>query len=349
METPGITAVLIVKNEEKLIGRCLRSVKELDEVVVLDTGSTDRTAKICAELGARVSQTEKIEPFHFAEARNRALAEVRTPWAFSIDADEVLRPGAIRKMRKAVAEAGDKTAFTLTFINQPEGSKGARSYITHKIKLFRKDAWTWKYRVHEQLEKTRDGEAGKLETASVEHIPSPDKSARHGQNLELLKLCIKENPEYIRAFKHLGQELMLQQKDEEAIPYLVHYVEKTEEGSLEVSVVLTNIGCCLGNLGKLDECLTWLERAADVDRRRREPLYLAAMYTTHCARTIPQVERAMAYLGRLLKISQTDRPQSSNDWPAAWGSEPLRMLTSCRESLKQLQEREPGAAGVVNP
>ena len=63
-----ISAVLIVKNEQKVIKRCLKSVKDCDEIVVLDTGSTDRTVAIAQEMGAKVKVSEPIVPFHFANA-----------------------------------------------------------------------------------------------------------------------------------------------------------------------------------------------------------------------------------------------------------------------------------------
>lgn len=340
--TCKISAVLIVKNEEKTIGRCLRSLSGLDELIVLDTGSTDRTVEICEGLGARVSRAEPIIPFHFADARNRALEAVRTPWAFTIDADEVLRPGGIRKIRKAVEEATDRIAFFVTFISQPEGGavQGAqvRTVATRKVKLFRKDAWTWKYRVHEQLRATMEGGVGDLSAVLVEHLPEPDKSRRRAQNVELLRLCVQENPEYTRAFRHLGLELMLQEKWLEALPYLTHYIEKTGEGSIEKSVILTRIGCCLGNMGgRLDEALIWFERAHEVYPRRREPLFVAAMYLMAVAQDVRTVERAIGFIDRLLAIPAASRPESANDWPAAWGDEPHKMLAVCRKSIEQLQ------------
>jgi len=337
-----ISAVLIVKNEEQVIGRCLRSLTGLDEIVVLDTGSSDRTVEICEHLGARVLRAEPVVPFHFADARNRALEAVRTPWTFTIDADEVLRPGGARKIRKAIEEAADRTAFFVTFISQPE--RGAvqdtrvRTVATRKVKLFQKDAWTWKYRVHEQLVATRAGGVGDLSAVSVEHLPEPDKSRRRAQNVDLLRICVQENPEYTRAFRHLGLELMLQEKWLEALPYLTHYVEKTDEGPLETSAILTRIGCCLGNMGgRLDEALVWFERAYQADPRRREPLFVAAMYLMAVAQDVPTVERAIGFIERLLAIPAASRPESSNDWPAAWGDQPHKMLAVCRKSIGQLQ------------
>jgi len=335
-----ISAVLIVKDEETLVGRCLRSVAGLDEAVVLDTGSEDDTVARCEALGARVRRAEPASPFHFAEARNLALAEVRTPWAFTIDADEVLRPGGVPKMRRAVAEGGDKAAFAVTFINHPENDPGSRSIVTRKVKLFRKDACEWRYRVHERLFDRASGKVldflpdavGDLSDAvSVEHLPPGDKARRHGQNVELLEMCVRESPEYTRAFRHLGQELMLAKRWEEALPYLAHYAEKTDEGPLHASEALTHVGRCLGEMGREDEALVWFGRAAEAAPDRREPLYHAALRLIKACR----LDEAVQWIERMMAIPPKRRPNSEVDLPGVWGPEPGRMLRFCQTEISR--------------
>ena len=97
----GVSAVLITKNEEKFIGRCLKSLEGLDQVIVHDTGSTDKTVQIARQMGADVSEV-KISPFHFAQARNQAMMRAKNRWVLSIDADEILRPGSLGPMLGAI-------------------------------------------------------------------------------------------------------------------------------------------------------------------------------------------------------------------------------------------------------
>ena len=86
------SAALIVKNEEELLEQCLRSLQGLvDETVVVDTGSTDRTQIIAQEYGARLYEFKWRNDF--AAARNHALNQVRGEWVLYIDADERVRPG----------------------------------------------------------------------------------------------------------------------------------------------------------------------------------------------------------------------------------------------------------------
>ena len=137
-----ISAVLIVKNEQKVIKRCLKSVKDCDEIVVLDTGSTDRTVAIAEEMGAKVKVSEPVVPFHFANARNAAHDLASNDWIVAIDADEVLRAGMLAKIRAVMKEQATKepfdqvSAFNITFTD--------RGASTRKKKIYRKSAWNWK-------------------------------------------------------------------------------------------------------------------------------------------------------------------------------------------------------------
>src|SRR5882757_3140262 len=86
-----ISLTMIVRNEENNLPRCLESVRGLfDEIVVVDTGSTDRTAEIARSFGARVFDFVWVDDF--AAARNAALARARGAYAFWLDADDRLDP-----------------------------------------------------------------------------------------------------------------------------------------------------------------------------------------------------------------------------------------------------------------
>ncbi len=83
-----LSVVMIVKNEEHRIRKCLEAVAWADEIVVLDTGSQDNTPQTCAELGAKVYHLDKWEGF--GKARQRAVSLASNDWVFSLDADEIV-------------------------------------------------------------------------------------------------------------------------------------------------------------------------------------------------------------------------------------------------------------------
>jgi glycosyltransferase involved in cell wall biosynthesis len=83
---PSLSVIIITKNEEDSILACLSSVQWVDEIVVLDSGSTDRTVEICQAFGAKVEVTKDWQGF--GKQKNRALALATHDWVLSIDADE---------------------------------------------------------------------------------------------------------------------------------------------------------------------------------------------------------------------------------------------------------------------
>lgn len=101
MRPMDLTLCMIVKNEEVTLSRTLDSVKGLvDEMVVLDTGSRDRTREIAREFGARVYDFEWCDDF--AVARNECLKHAQGDWILVLDADEVLVPEIVPQIKQAI-------------------------------------------------------------------------------------------------------------------------------------------------------------------------------------------------------------------------------------------------------
>ncbi len=96
----GLSAVVITCNEESNIARCLESLSFADEIVVLDSFSTDRTVEIARRYTDNVSSREFAG---FSDQKNAALALARQDWVLVIDADEVVSPELADEIRAAVA------------------------------------------------------------------------------------------------------------------------------------------------------------------------------------------------------------------------------------------------------
>lgn len=97
----NLSLCMIVKNEELALPKCLSSVKGVvDEIVVLDTGSTDGTPKIAREFGARIYHFEWCN--NFSVARNESLRYVQGDWVLVLDADEVLVPEIVPQLKQAI-------------------------------------------------------------------------------------------------------------------------------------------------------------------------------------------------------------------------------------------------------
>ena len=102
-----IAVIILTFNEEKNIADAIRSAAFADEVLLIDSGSTDETLAIARALGARVVQ----HPMKgFADQRNFALRETAADWVFYLDADERLTPAAGEAIRR-LAEARERVAY----------------------------------------------------------------------------------------------------------------------------------------------------------------------------------------------------------------------------------------------
>ena len=104
-----LSVAVITKNEEAVIRRCLESVSWADEIVVLDSGSTDGTVQICSQLGAKVHVTADWPGF--GPQKNRAVGLTTGDWVLSIDADEWVTPELRTEICACVANPGPHAAF----------------------------------------------------------------------------------------------------------------------------------------------------------------------------------------------------------------------------------------------
>ncbi|MCB0749128.1 MAG: glycosyltransferase family 2 protein [Ignavibacteriae bacterium] len=96
-----ISATLIVKNEEKNIARCLKSLSWVDEIVVVDSYSTDRTVEICNEYNCKVIQTAWLG---FGKTKKFAVDNASHDWILSIDADEEVTPELQKKIKELLVK-----------------------------------------------------------------------------------------------------------------------------------------------------------------------------------------------------------------------------------------------------
>jgi len=109
---PLLAAVMIVKNEEQLLARCLSSIRACcDEIIIVDTGSTDNTIAIAEKFSAKVFH--RIWQQDFADARNESLSHTNAEWVLYIDADEVLTNIERFPLRDLLSRSGDVAAFGL--------------------------------------------------------------------------------------------------------------------------------------------------------------------------------------------------------------------------------------------
>ncbi|MFZ4855506.1 MAG: glycosyltransferase family 2 protein [Desulfuromonadaceae bacterium] len=148
-----LTVVILTKNEEQVISRCINSVPFATEILVIDSESTDSTCTIAADLGARIV----IEPWpdNFAVQRNRGDAHVQTGWILHLDADETVSPDMEKGLVAFFSTKIDDQITAGRFLRKElifgKWIKHGGWYQQHKVRLYRKGAGEWSGRVHENF------------------------------------------------------------------------------------------------------------------------------------------------------------------------------------------------------
>ncbi|MDQ7787553.1 MAG: glycosyltransferase [Thermodesulfovibrionales bacterium] len=132
-----LSVCMIVKNEEKNIGKCLRNIKPLaDEMIVVDTGSTDRTKDTAKVFGAKVYDFEWTNSF--ADARNYSISKATGDWVLILDADEAIAPSDFEKLRTLITSAKheirrDMTTQSPVSISLNESQRVSSSQVAYSL------------------------------------------------------------------------------------------------------------------------------------------------------------------------------------------------------------------------
>jgi len=161
-----VSAYILAYNEAEKIADAVSSVLWADEILVADSGSTDRTAEIAQGLGARVVQI----PFHgFGDLRNRAIAECSHDWIFSLDSDERCTPEVRDEILSILSCESRHDAYLVPRRNYMMGRwiKGSGWYPNFRQpQLFRKGAMRYDDDpVHEGYELLTERPLGQLQSA----------------------------------------------------------------------------------------------------------------------------------------------------------------------------------------
>lgn len=131
-QNSNLSLSIIVKNEAKNLSNCLQSVQNfVDEIILIDTGSTDNTKEIAQSFGAKIY--DYLWQNDFAQARNYGLEHVNTDWVLILDADEVLNPSIIPQIEKVITK---EDVLVVNLIREEIGSLS--SPYSQLSRLFRR-------------------------------------------------------------------------------------------------------------------------------------------------------------------------------------------------------------------
>ncbi|MDR6724225.1 MULTISPECIES: glycosyltransferase family 2 protein [Paenibacillus] len=185
-----ISLCMIVKNEERTLARCLDSVSGIvDEIIIVDTGSSDRTMDVAAQYTDQVYTYEWQDDF--AAARNYSFEQATQEYILWLDADDVLLPGdqaKLQALKEQLPSDGETEAVVLNY-TLAEGVKASPLVTDRRNRLVKRSAGCrWHGRLHEQLSFPRSG----VMTADIAVTHRREASNHSARNVRILRKWIAE-------------------------------------------------------------------------------------------------------------------------------------------------------------
>ncbi|KAF6621128.1 glycosyltransferase [Paenibacillus polymyxa] len=195
---PTISLVMIVKNEEAVLKRCLDSaVENVDEIVIVDTGSTDRTKLIAADYKAKIFDYQWNH--NFADARNFALEQSTTDWCMILDADEFIINECKDIINAFIADGPQigRVKHTSKFISE-DGLNYEHCYISRIIPSYCRYVGN----VHEQIQSDLPRVKLNVEIMHDGYM----ETQKHDRNIPLLQKAIEEHPDTSYYYYQIAKE-----------------------------------------------------------------------------------------------------------------------------------------------
>jgi len=244
---PRLSLCMIVKDEERFLPGCLESIAEfVDEIVIADTGSTDRTLQIAQAHKAKICRIEWQDDF--AAARNAALGMATGDWILQLDADERLRKEGSDELRSWLAR--NDVLYVSLPINSPGGHSG-KGHISRAHRLFRNlPGVCYSGKIHEQVSpffvkyRLKEG----ISRVMIEHLGYSkdvvDMDQKLNRNRRILELEVADNPDNAFGHFNLAQNMMLQKQYEQALAEL--------EQAMQIGGLPDDILCsCCNNMAQI--------------------------------------------------------------------------------------------------
>lgn len=272
----SLSLCMIVKDEGAFLEQCLNSVKELvDEIIIVDTGSSDNTKEIAAKFTDKVFDLEWKDDF--SAARNFSLSKATKDWILVLDADELINKEDFEKIKKLI-EDNSVEGYALTQRNYTnnsallhwvpcENSKGFSGYRPSRlVRLFRNnEKYRYKNKVHELVEYSIDENKGKIVRIDlpIHHYGETReeyiKKKKGEKYFKLGEAQISENPNDARAYYETGIGCMIQNDFQKAIGKF----EKVVEINPGYKDVYYNLGSAYHSAGQMDKAEAALKKSIE--------------------------------------------------------------------------------------
>ena len=263
---PTISLCMIVKNEEMHIARCLDSVAELvEEIIIVDTGSVDRTVEIAS------GYTSKVYPYlwkdDFSAARNYSFSKASMDYCMWMDADDILEETEKDKFLQLKQTLSMDTDIVMMKYNTSFDEAGKPSFSYFRERWIRNCAnYRWVGAVHEVIPPS-----GNIVYSEIAICHKKMNAGDSERNLNIYKKLLAEGKQLEpRHQYYYGRELYYHKQYEEAVSVLEQFLVSAEgwvENKIEACYICAN---CYYRLGKEQSALNTLLRSMSFDMPRAE-------------------------------------------------------------------------------
>lgn len=259
-----ISLCMIVKNEEKYLPQCLNSVKDIvDEIIIVDTGSNDKTVEIAKSFGAKIYYFKWNNDF--SEARNISLRYATKDWILIMDGDDEFCSEDKVKFNEILSNLNENSVYYFETLNYC-GNVINSSNVTINLnpRLFKnKHGFYYTGEVHNQLTNSKyaiNNENYPIRIFHYGYLNSSikDKDKRN-RNITLLKDQIEKDPNNSYAYFNLGNEYCAQNKIEEGLKCYYRAYQDFNVYNGYSFILLARIVICNMDLRKYDEALKYVD------------------------------------------------------------------------------------------
>lgn len=262
----SISLCMIVKNEEKVLGRCLSSMQNLvDEIIIVDTGSTDNTKDIASKF------TNHIYDFkwshNFSEARNFSFSKATKDYQMWLDADDIIEEKDLHKLIKLKNTLDKQVDIVTMKYNTHFDENGIPIFTSTRGRLFKvSKGYKWVDPIHEYIEWM-----GNIFHAPDIYITHRKEASYTDRNIKIYEKQIENGISLSpRSIYYFARELKDHRRYEEAADYFNKFLDDGL-GWIEDNIASCyNLGICYNNLGKKEKAVEAFFKGFKYDIPRAE-------------------------------------------------------------------------------
>ncbi|MFC1543389.1 glycosyltransferase [Candidatus Neomarinimicrobiota bacterium] len=315
MAKATLSTCMIVRDEAQMLPDCLSSIAGVtDQLVIVDTGSTDDTVSIARSFGAQVHHFKWID--NFAAARNESIRHATGDWILWLDADERLVSSSVGPLKRLLVSPKRPTIYQVMIKNLQADKQSYTLSMSHRL-FSRHPRLSFSGRIHEQVHPSLEA-AGGVEKSSdivLEHegyaLDRDQMRAKLERNQVLLDAMIKEQPDSAYAHYTIGQNYALLGRREEALAVYLRALEINAFKGTSVATLFNALAETSWQLDRFEDAEKYVSKSLAITQRQTSGHFI--MY--RIMRSRGDIGGQIKYLEKILPFSQQGVGRTESDLP----------------------------------